>query len=114
MTGAEGGNEVMSHITTGAVVVYFIQWLKSQGWCPWLDTHTGLANRIVSLGGAIIAVMGITFTYDPSVGGDVHIPALTTLIAGAFEVAKQFTAQQLIWDGVVAPKSVRVKEGGPA
>lgn len=108
----ESGQELTAHLTTGAAVVYGIQWLKSQGWCPWLTEHTGAANRVVSLGGAIIAVMGITFSYDPSVGGDIHIPALSVLLAGAWEVVKQFTAQQLIWDGVVAPKQVRVKEGG--
>ena len=94
--------------------MYGIQWLKSQGWCPWVSEHSGAVNRVVSLGGAIIAVMGITFTYDPSVGGDIHIPALATLLTGAWEVAKQYTCQQLLWDGVVAPKQVRVKEGGPA
>ena len=110
----ESGAELTAHLTTGAVAVYLIQWLKRQGWCPWLDEHTGAANRIVSLGAAVIAVMGISFSYDPSVGGDIHIPALSVLLNGAWEVAKQFTTQQLIWDGVVAPKHVRVKEGGPA
>lgn len=110
----ETGSELTAHLTTGAVAVYLIQWLKRQGWCPWLDDHTGAANRIVSLGAAVIAVMGITFTYDPSSGGDIHIPALSVLLTGAWEVAKQFTTQQLIWDGVVAPKQVRVNAGGPA
>lgn len=110
----ESGSELTAHLTTGAVAVYFIQWLKGQGWCPWLADHTGAANRIVSLGAAVIAVMGISFSYDPSVGGDIHIPALSVLLNGAWEVVKQFTTQQILWDGVVAPKQVRVKDGGPA
>ena len=107
----ETGSELTAHLTTGAAIVYGIQWLKAQGWCPWLNEHTGAANRIVSLGAAIIAVMGITFSYDPNVGGDIHIPMLSVLLNGIWEVTKQFTTQQLIWDGVVAPKQVRVKNG---
>lgn len=110
----ESGNELTAHLTTGAVAVYMIEWLKRQEWCPWLDVDTGTVNRIVSLGAAVIAVMGISFTYDPQVGGTIHIPSLAVLMAGAWEVAKQFTTQQLLWDGVVAPKQMRVKEGGPA
>ena len=110
----ESGAELTAHLTAGAAIVYGIQFLKRQGWCPWLDEHTGAANRIVSLGAAVIAVMGISFTYDPQIGGDIHIPSLSVLLNGAWEVAKQFSTQQILWDGVVAPKQVRVNEGGPA
>ena len=97
----ESGGELTAHLTSGAVIVYGIQWLKSQGWCPWVTEHSGAVNRVISMGGAIIAVMGITITYDPSVGGDVHIPALATLLTGALEVAKQYTSQQVLYDAVV-------------
>lgn len=97
----ESGSELTAHLTTGAAIVYGIQWLKAQGWCPWLDEHSGAANRIVSLGGAVIAVMGITFSYDPAVGGDIHIPMLSVLVGGAWEVGKQFTLQQLTYDAIV-------------
>ena len=97
----ESGSELTAHLTSGAAIVYGIQWLKTQGWCPWLDEHSTAANRIVSVGGAVIAVMGITFSYDPAVGGDIHIPMLSVLLTGAWEVVKQFTLQQLTYDAIV-------------
>lgn len=102
----ESGNEITAHLTTGAMIVYGIQFLKTQGWCPWVAEHTVAVNRVLSVGGAVIAVMGITFSYDPAVGGTIQIPALATLLTGAWEVLKQYTTQQILYDGVVQKSGV--------
>ncbi len=96
-----------AHVTTGAMLVYGLEYLKRVGWCPWLRAETRLLNRLVSVGYALIVSVGITVTGDAGSGWVWYIPPLSTLLIGIFEAAKQFTAQELIWDGVVAPKRVR-------
>lgn len=104
----ETGSEVMSHLTAGAMVVYFIEGLKKSGRVPWLDFDTTRLNQITSALLAAVAVIGINYSYDPSIdGGQLVITGVswTAISAGAWEWCKQFVAQQIIFDGVVAPKS---------
>ena len=100
----ESGNELTAHLTSSAVVVYGIEWLKSSGWCPWITADTRTVNRIMSGIAAAAMAFGISWTYDPAVGGDIHIPMLSILIGGGYDWLKQFVMQQVIWDGVLAPK----------
>ena len=36
----ETGPELTAHLTTGAVIVYSLQWVKTAGWFPWLSGDT--------------------------------------------------------------------------
>ena len=102
----ETSGEITSHLTTGAAVVYGIQWLKACGWFPWLTSDTKQVNRAVSAVLAAIAAVGINWAYDASVDGGtliIHGLSWSALATGAWEWFKQFTTQQLIWDGVVGP-----------
>ena len=98
------GNDFSAHVTLGAVTVYAIQWLKASGWAPWITQDTKALNRLLSLGLAIISALGISVTYDPSLGGTVQIPAASTLLLGLWEVVKQAATNQLIYDAAVAEK----------
>lgn len=107
----ETGNELTAHITTGAAIVYLIQWMKTSKLTPWLDIDSKTLNRITSALLAAIAAIGINWTYNAAVdGGTLIITGLswTAVVAGAWEWFKQFTMQQLIFDGVVDAK--RTKE----
>lgn len=108
MVPAESSSEITAHLTTGAAVVYFIEWLKRQGWCPWVTPSSDAVNRLVSLGGAVIAVMGISFTYDPMAGGAIMLPPLSVLAVGAWEVVKQYSLQQVLFDAAIRQKTVVV------
>ena len=110
----EDANEITAHLTSGAVVVYGIEWLKSRGWCPWITSQTIWVNRLASASGAFAAVMGISFSYDPSVGGDIHIPAATMLVTGLWDCVKQYVMQQMIYDGVVQQRGLPRKADGDA
>ena len=94
-------NEVMTHLTTGAVVVYAIQWLKHLSWFKWLSDDTGTVNRIVSAIAAAGIAFGISVTGDAATGWNVGIPPLVTLAASGYEFVKQFAVQQVLYDGVV-------------
>ena len=104
----ETSSEVLSHLTAGAMVVYFIEWAKKSQLTPWLTFDTKRLNQITSALLAAIAVVGISYSYDPSADGGtliIHGLSWSSVAAGFWEWAKQFTAQQLIFDGVVAPKT---------
>lgn len=94
-------DEIATHLTSGAVVVYAIQWLKAQGWFPWLTDDTARLNRIVSAVAAAAVAFGVSWTGDASTGWTIHVPALAMLISGFVEWAKQYVLQQLIYDAVV-------------
>lgn len=111
---AESSNEILSHLTAGGLIVYFIEGLKKSGAVPWLSFDTKRLNQITSGLFAAIAVIGINYTYDPSMdGGTLVIHGLSWASVGAmaWEWCKQFVTQQLIFDGVVAPKTADKFEG---
>jgi hypothetical protein len=100
----ESSGELTSHLTAGAAIVYGLQWLKDAGWCPWLTSDTKTINRVLSLVLAAMASAGINFMYDASLEGGtlvIHGLSFSTVAHTLWEVFKQFTAQQMIYDGVV-------------
>lgn len=110
----ETGGELTAHITTGAAIVYIIEWMKRSRLTPWLDIDTGTLNRITSALLAAIAAIGINWQYDPLIdGGTLIIKGLswTAVGMGAWEWFKQFTMQQLIFDGIVDAKRVKKEYG---
>lgn len=110
----ESGSELMSHITAGGMIVYIIEGLKKSGWFPWMDFDTKRVNQLASFIMAIVAVVGISYTYDPALdGGTLIIHGLSwgAVSTMAWEVCKQYMAQQLIFDGIVAPKTADKLEG---
>lgn len=111
----ETSGELTAHLTSGAVAVYAIQYVKSQSWFPWMNTDTKVLNRYVNGILAAVSVMGISWSYDPSVGGTIQIPAAMVIASGLWEFAKQYILQQVIYDGVVEPasrKEITVKLAG--
>ena len=104
----ETGNELTAHLTTGAVIVYLLQWMKSSRLTPWLTSNTKTLNRVSSALLAAVAAIGINWTYN-AVDGTLVISGLTwsAILAGGWEWLKQFCTQQLIFDGVVDPKRIK-------
>ena len=93
-------NDVMAHVTSGALVVYGLQYLKTVGWCPWLTQNTKNVNRILSAIAAAALAFGITATGDASQGWVVQIPNSHALLAGVWHFGEQLTTQQLLYDGI--------------
>ena len=110
----ETGAELTAHLTTGAVVVYALEWLKSAGWCPWISADTKRLNRVLSAILAATAAVGIGWTYEAS-QGTLVITGLTAsgLLTGGYEWIKQFSVQQLLFDGVIAKQTVTVLPPSP-
>ncbi len=103
----DGMNDAMSHLTAGTVVVYAIQALKKAGWCTWVTEDSATLNRTISAIAAAAIAFGITATGDASSGWTIHIPSLSVLLLGVWEWTKQFTMQQLVFDGIVQKAGTR-------
>lgn len=96
-----GDNEIMTHLTSGAVIVYALQWAKSIPQLSWISADSGTVNRALSGLFAAAIAFGITASGNADTGWTIHIPSAAALTAGAWEWVKQFTVQQVVYDGVV-------------
>lgn len=100
MTG-ESPNELTAHLTTSAMVVYGLETMKSQGWFPWITCDSKTMNRVVSAVLAAAVAFGISATGDMNTGWTIHIPMASALLPAIWDWAKQYSLQQVIYDGVV-------------
>lgn len=96
-----GDNEVMTHLTSGAVIVYALQWAKSVPQLKFITDHSVIMNRAISGLAAAAIALGISASGTADTGWTIQIPMLSVLTAGAWEWVKQFTCQQCIYDGIV-------------
>lgn len=94
-------SDITAHLTTGAVVVYGLEWLKRAGWCRLVSADTGALNRLMSGVAAALMAFGISASGDATTGWVIHVPSVAVLIAGLWEFSKQFVVQQLVYDGIV-------------
>ena len=97
----EPSNEIMTHLTTGAVVVYAIEWLKQWPQFRWLTADSGTVNRVVSALAAAMIAFGISATGDAATGWVIQIPSVAVLWSSGWEFVKQLTVQQVLYDGIV-------------
>lgn len=108
--------ELAMHLKLAMAIPYVIEWLKKWPAFKWMTYDTKTVNRWVSAIAAAVATIGISLTYDPAVGGDVHIPALSVLLLNTVnwvgEWFGQFITQQVIYDGVVS-KAADTKDTNP-
>ena len=100
-------NDALTHLTTGAMVVYLLEWMKRTRWLSMITPDTKALNRLISGAAAIVIALGIEWQYDPAIGGTVTLPAMAIAVSSVWEALKQFISQQLIWDGVVEPTARR-------
>ena len=104
----EDTGEIMTHLTSGAVVVYAIQAAKQIPWLKWIDVDTKKVNIAVSFACAVGIALGITVAGNSGAGWTLTIPPVAALAAGGWEAIKQFVLQQLLYDGAVQ------KSGSPS
>lgn len=92
----------MPQLTLGVIVSYVIEWLKTSNRVPWLHDYSDRLNRIVSAVLAIVASLGIQYTYDATTGTLVLSGlTLSSLVPVAWEAIKQFVANEVAYKVVV-------------
>lgn len=109
--------ELPALITTSAMCVAVIQWLKNTKLVPFMDQHTAAINRTVAWMAAMISAAGIHYTWDAATA-TLTITGLhaSTIIHAAADVTKNYAFQWLIYKGIVkgpAADVAAVQEGVP-
>ncbi len=110
--------ELPALISTSAMSVAIIQWLKNTKWVPFMDQHTAGINRLVGWGTAFISATGIHYTYDAHVGTLTltGISAMAIMHA-VLDATKSYSFNWLIYNGMVKGRAAdvaAVAEGVPA
>ena len=93
--------DLSAHLTTGAVVVYAIEYMKSSKLFPWLTVESTTACRVISAVAAAAMAFGIQASGDSAAGWTITIPPLEILLAGIWHWSEQFVVQQLAYDAVI-------------
>ena len=102
--------EFLSQLTSAAVVVYALQWLKRSTLFPWITMESERLNRLLAGVGAAISAAGVHFAFAvaENTSGTYVITisglSLLNVLHGLWHVVNQFAIQQLAFDAVVKPK----------
>lgn len=88
----------VSHITTAAVAVGLIQWLKHSKWFPWITQQRSRVMRIIALVTAGVGAVGIHYTWDPSARVLAFaVPTFGAILAAGVAYVKSFALQELAY-----------------
>lgn len=95
---AADANVLLTHITTSAVTVAFLNWLKSTSLFPWINSEKPRLLRTIAVLLAGVKAVGITYTWNPSdhtlvIGG----LTLSIIAAGVWHWLQSFAVQELIY-----------------
>lgn len=98
-------NELLSQLTSSAIVIYALEALKQSAWVPWITVDTRRLNRWLAVVGSGAAALGIHFVFDVE-AGQIIISGLTPsgIAHGLWHWAEQYALTQLAYDAAVAPK----------
>jgi len=110
--------ELPGLITTSAITVALIQWVKNTKWIPFVNQHSSTVNRIVGWCAAFVTAAGLHYTWDAGTGTltltNLH---LINILHAAGDTTKSYAFQWLIYKGIVqtpARDVAAVTEGVPA
>jgi hypothetical protein len=117
-------NIVLTTITSSALFVLIIQWLKSSRWFPFLQHGQKLASRIASILFATAGSIGVGYVWNPA-GRQLilTLPTVWGAVVALWHIANHFATQEIIYQGTInkvsvtskpmgAPMPVRVDETG--
>jgi len=102
-----GSEELLSQLTSSAVVIYVIESLKKSAWCPWITMETKTINRWLAVVGSGASAIGVHFAYDGKAGA-LLITGLTVagIAHGLWHWAQQYALTQLAYDSAINNKYV--------
>lgn len=97
-------NELVSQVTSAAIVVYLLQSLKRSQWLPWLTMESARLNHFVAVGAAAVSAVGVHVAYSAD-EGTLLVTGLTasSLLHSIWHIANQYALQRITYDAVVKP-----------
>jgi hypothetical protein len=94
-------NLVITHVTTSALAVAGIQWLKNSPLFPWVTKEKNLLLRLLAIATAAASALSINYTWNPT-DHSLTITGLTLSGIGmaAWAWIKSFALQELTYRAV--------------
>lgn len=110
--------ELPALISTSAMSVAIIQWIKNTKYVPFVNQHTAGVNRLLGWGSAFCSAIGIHYSYDAHLG-NLTITGLTlyAIVHAALDATKSYSFNWLIYNGMIKGRAAdvaAVAEGVPA
>lgn len=105
-----GEHELVSQLTSAAVVVYALQWMKRSKLFPWVCQEKKTILRALSAVGAALSAVGIHFAFATVEAASgtytITISGLTLLsvLHGTWHWVNQLALQQLAYDATLDNK----------
>ncbi len=101
--------ELPALISTSAMSVAIIQWLKNTKYVPFMDQHTAGINRLFGWGAAFCSAVGIHYTYDAHIG-TLTLTGLTAsaIVHAGLDATKSYSFNWLIYNGMVKGRAADV------
>jgi hypothetical protein len=101
--------ELPALISTSAMSVAIIQWLKNTKYIPFMDQHSAGINRVVGWCSALASSAGIHYSYDAHVG-TLTLTGLTAMAIfhAATDATKSYAFNWLIYNGLVKGRAADV------
>ena len=108
-------NIVLTTITSSALFVLLIQWLKNSSWFPWLQHGQKWASRIASLLLATAGSLGVGYVYNSASRSLTltNLPTVWGILIWLWHIANHFALQETIYQSTVNKISVTTTPTGP-
>lgn len=104
---------VLTTITSSALFVLIIQWLKKASWFPLLQSGKKWASRAASLVLASAGSVGATYVWNPGTRQLIlTLPTLWTVVVALWHIANHFATQEIIYQSTVNKLSVTTTAEG--
>jgi hypothetical protein len=89
---------VMSHVTSAAISVALINWLKKSSWFPWITQEKTKVMRLAAYVTAAVGAVGIHYTWNPAARTlSFDIPTVASMFAIAVAYVKSFAMQEITY-----------------
>ena len=113
-------SQIVSQLTSAALVVYALQWLKRSKLFPWITAETTTLNRWVGAAAAGLSAIGIHLAFTATAGTPgsyvITVTGLTlpNVLHGVWHWANQYALQQITYDAVTSKAVTAVPAGKEA
>ncbi len=101
--------ELPALISTSAMSVAIIQWLKNTKYVPFMDQHSAGINRLVGWVSALTSSVDIHYSYDSHLG-TLTLTGLTAaaIFHASMDATKSYAFNWLIYNGMVKGRAADV------
>lgn len=100
------GDVIATEITSGALCVLLIQYLKK--WFPWIESSKVWISSIISAVWAFISTIIVSWQWQPTEGGGgsllIVVPSVAGILAAVWHWLNQMAANEVIYQGTVGRK----------